>query len=247
MIAVALAWGASIAAAVTGTGTRFHHDQLIEGGRLPLLVAVLVFLAAWQAMVAAMMLPSSLPMIRLFDRVSAGQPDPIASRAAFLGGYAIVWTLFGAVAFIGDVGIHHLVDSTSWLQTRPWLVSGALLGVAGVAQFTPLTTRCLHECRHPVAYLLHRYRPGVANALRLGLDHGKFCLGCCWGLMLVMFGAGVASVTWMAGLTALMVYQKVGRRGARAATVTGWALLCWSVLVVAHPGWLPHPLAGVEG
>ena len=246
VIAVVVAWLAVVGAGVSGVGVHFHHDSLIEHGSLPLPLALLLFLVAWQLMIAAMMVPSSLPLLRLFERVSSTQPSPHAARSAFIGGYALVWTIFAAVAFVGDAALHHLVDTTPWLVSRPWLISGGLLGVAGIVQFTPLTTNCLRECRHPVAYVMQRYRPGVNEAFRLGRNHGFYCLGCCWGLMLVMFGAGVASLAWMAGLTAVMVYEKVGRHGAALAPVTGVVLLGWALLVIAHPSWLPHTFAGVS-
>jgi predicted metal-binding membrane protein len=83
-----------------------------------------LFLLAWQLMVAAMMLPSSLPMLRLFGVASAGQDRPGAVLAAFLGGYGLVWTVFGALAFTGDLALHRLVHRLPWLQARPWLLAG---------------------------------------------------------------------------------------------------------------------------
>ncbi len=245
-LTVAAAWLAVLIAGITGVGVHFHHDTLIEHGSLPLPPALLVFLVAWQLMTGAMMLPSSLPLLRLFERVATTQASPGAARRAFISGYALVWTVFAAVAFVGDAALHQLADTTPWLASRPWLISGGLLALAGVAQFTPLTTRCLHECRHPVAYLMQRYRPGVDEAFRLGRNHAFYCLGCCWGLMLVMFRAGVASLSWMAGLTAVMVYEKVGGHGAALAPIVGVVLIGGALLVLGHPSWLPHAFAGVS-
>jgi predicted metal-binding membrane protein len=111
------------------------------------------------------------------------------------------------VALAGAAALHGLVGSVPSLAERPWVVAAALLATAGAAQFLPLTRACLRACRHPYAFLLTRFRPGVAAAFRLGRDHGLYCLGCCWALMLVMFAAGVADLWWMAGLTAVMVYE----------------------------------------
>ena len=97
----------------------------------------------------------------------------------------------------------------------------------------------------PGAYLLRHYRRGTAEAFRTGREHGLFCLGCCWALMLVMFAAGVTNLVWMAGLAAVMAYEKTGRWGRQLTPVVGAALLAWAALVLAHPAWLPHGLAGI--
>jgi predicted metal-binding membrane protein len=244
VVAVAAAWVVALIAEAGGRSSGFHHDALLEGS-LPLVLALGVFIAAWQLMIVAMMLPSTLPMVRLFGNASSAHPEPGRAQAAFLGGYVLVWTTFGAIAFVGDAGLHRTVDATPWLAERPWVVAGALLVAAGGAQFLPLTQACLRSCRHPFAYLLHRFRPGTRAGFQLGRDHGLYCLGCCWGLMLVMFAAGVANLSWMAGLTAVMVYEKVGRHGQRLAPIVGVVLVAWGVLVAAHAGWLPHALSGV--
>ena len=240
--AIALAWALSIAAQAGGEGGKLHHDALIHSS-LPHVVSLALFVLAWQVMIAAMMLPSSLPLIRLFAVTSARQDRPRAAMWAFLGGYALVWSAFGYVAFLGDIGLHSVVDQVGWLSDRPWLISGTTLAIAGAFQFSSLKDACLHQCRHPGAYLLRHYRRGVDEAFRLGRGHGVFCLGCCWALMLVMFGAGVASLWWMAALTGLMVYEKTGPEGRRAVPVAGIAFLLLAALTFAHPGWAPNLLA----
>jgi predicted metal-binding membrane protein len=194
-------------------------------------------------MVAAMMLPSSLPLIRLFQAASARQERPTRARAAFFLGYAAVWSGFGALAFLGDAGLHHVVDSVAWLEARPWLIGGGALAGAGLFQFSGLKDACLSKCRQPGPYLLSHYRRGAAGGFRLGFGHGIFCLGCCWALMLVMFAAGVAVLWWMAGLTAVMVYEKTGRHGAAATRVIGALLLVLAAVAFAHPPWFPTPFA----
>jgi predicted metal-binding membrane protein len=241
--AIVLAWALAVAAEATGHSGQLHHGALIEHGP-PFAVALALFVIAWQVMVAAMMLPSSLPMVRLFAAASSGQPGPRTAMAGFLAGYGLVWTAFGALAFCGDLGIHHAVDSTPWLSAHPWVVAGTTLAIAGGFQFTALKDRCLTQCRHPAGFLVRHYRRGGGGGFRLGRLHGIFCAGCCWALMLVMFGAGVANLWWMAALTALMAYEKTGRGGRRAVPVAGIALLAASALTFAHPGWLPPLLGG---
>jgi len=227
-------WAFVVAAELWGAGHALHHDTLIESG-LPRWAALALFLAAWQAMIAAMMLPSSLPLIALFSRAAANQPHPRRAFAAFIGGYAAVWSLFGAVAFIGDIGVHQAADAWLWLRERPWLISGSTLLLAGAFQFSSLKDRCLRECRRPEAFLVGRYARGLPAAFRTGWEHGLFCLGCCWALMLLMFATGVANLAWMGALTLVMVIEKTARAGERAVRVIGVVLLLLGALALAQP------------
>jgi predicted metal-binding membrane protein len=222
--AIATAWVVALAAAATGAAALLHHDALVEDGPA-VWVAMPVFLLAWQVIVAAMMLPSSLPLVRLFAAAAAGQPRARAAMAGFLGGYTLVWSAFGALAFTLDLGVHAAVDASPWLHAHEWLLGGSVLALAGAFQFTPLKDACLDTCRRPAAFILRFYERGTAGGLRLGARHGVFCVGCCWALMLVMFAAGVASLVWMALLTAVIVHEKTRPLGARAVPITGIALL----------------------
>lgn len=233
LVAIAAGWTLAVAAELTGTAGTLHHDALIEGGP-PLWAGLLLFLLAWQAMVAAMMLPSSLPLIRLFQAVSGTQEHPERARGAFIAGYAAVWTGFGALAFLGDAAVHRTVDAVPWLHERPWLIAGGVLTLAGAFQFSELKEQCLSKCRMPAPYLMARYRRGAGAGFRLGAGHGLYCLGCCWALMLVMFAAGVASLIWMALLTGVMIHEKTRPLGARAVPVTGVALLGTASLVLMY-------------
>jgi predicted metal-binding membrane protein len=232
LAAIAAAWALAIAGHETGVADALHHDTLIEGGGLGP-AGVALFLAAWVAMVVAMMLPSSLPLVRLFGEASSRQPHPVAALGAFVAGYVGVWTAFGAVAFAFDGAVHTTVDAWPWLARHDWLIGANLLVVAGAFQFTPLKYACLDRCRAPGAFLLRHYRRGPRNALAIGARHGAHCVGCCWALMLVMFAAGVASLVWMALLTTIMVHEKTHAAGRRAVPVTGVAALgLASILVV---------------
>ncbi len=238
-IAIALAWALALAAQATGKARLLHHDVLLEGGP-PLWVALPVFVLAWQVMIAAMMLPSTIPMVRTFAAASASVPRRGRTMAAFLLAYAAVWSVFGAVAFLGDDGLHHLVDATPWLAAHPFVIGGGVLALAGAFQFSDLKERCLTECRHPGAFLMRFYRSrGERAAFWFGVRHGAFCLGCCWALMLLMFAVGVAHLWWMAALTAVMVYEKVGRHGDRLTAPIGFGLLLLSAGVfLQYPAWL---------
>jgi predicted metal-binding membrane protein len=242
LLAIAVAWALAVAAEATGKAAALHHDALIEGDA-SLLAGLLLFLVAWQAMVAAMMLPSSLPLMRLFEAVSRSQDHVRRVRGAFLGGYIVVWTGFGALAFLGYADLHNAMDSVPWLAERPWLISGSTLVIAGAFQFSDLKDKCLSKCRHPAPYLLGHYRRGTGGAFRLGFGHGVFCLGCCWALMLVMFAAGAAMLWWMAALTAVMIYEKTGRYGRELTPLVGVLLLALGAIAFAHPPWFPTEFA----
>jgi len=229
-LAIGVSWGLILAAHFTGAAEIVHHDGLIDSG-LPLSMALLVFGLSWQTMVMAMMLPTSLPMIRLFRMASDSQTARGRILTAFLSGYALVWTAFGFAALGGDVLLHRVEDSSAWLSARPWLLPAVALGLAGAFQFTNLKDRCLRECRHPGPFLLRHYRRGPGAALELGLRHGLFCLGCCWALMLLMFAVGVANLTWMAVLTALMVYEKTGQLGEWVSRYAGATFLLMAAAV----------------
>jgi predicted metal-binding membrane protein len=228
--AIAACWTLIVAAQLTGAAEIVHHDGLIDAG-LPLSMAVVLFGLSWQTMVIAMMLPTSLPMIRLFRMTSSAQPAQGRAMTAFLAGYALVWMIFGFAALGGDVLLHRFEDSSAWLSARPWLLPASALALAGMFQFTSLKDRCLRECRHPGPFLLRHYRRGPGAALELGLRHGLFCLGCCWALMLLMFAVGVVNLTWMAVLTALMVYEKTGRLGEWVARYAGATFLLMAAVV----------------
>jgi predicted metal-binding membrane protein len=234
LFGIAAAWAAAITAQLAGAAALVHHDSLLDGGGPPLVVAVVASLLAWQLMIAAMMLPSSLPLVRLYARASARAPRRRRAMAAFLGGYALVWSAFGLVAFGADAGLHAAVNSSAWLSDHDWWIGGSVLALAGAFQFTSLKDACLDKCRHPGQFMMRFYERGMGGGLRLGVRHGAFCVGCCWALMLVMFAAGVASLIWMALLTAVMIHEKTRPAGARAVPVTGLALLAAASVVLAY-------------
>jgi predicted metal-binding membrane protein len=234
LVGIGAAWVAALAAQLAGAAALVHHDELLAGGGPPPVVAALAFLLAWQLMIAAMMLPSSLPLVGLYARASARAPQRRLAMAAFLGGYALVWSGFGLLAFGADAGLHAVVNATPWLERHDWWIGGAVLALAGAFQFTSLKDACLDKCRHPAQFMTRYYERGPRGGLRLGIRHGAFCVGCCWALMFMMFAAGVASLIWMALLTAVMIHEKTRPAGARAVPVTGVALLAAASVVVAY-------------
>lgn len=227
---IVVAWSAMLAAEATGLAASLHHHALIEGG-LPLWIATPLFLAGWQVMVVAMMLPASTPTIRAFESIAGAVRRPPNAKAVFLAALLLVWTMFGLAAFAGDIVLHHVVDTTPWLAARPWLIEAGILAVAGAYQFAPLKRRSLDACRHPGGSIGAAGRLG-RGPVRAGLGHGLACLGSSGALMLVMFGEGFASLGWMAVLTAVMLYETVGKHGRRAAALVGIGLFLLALSVL---------------
>ena len=233
MAMIGLAWAVVVAAQATGASSLVHHDVLLSDGP-PALPAIALFVIGWQVMLTAMMLPSSLPLVGLFATASAKAPRSGAAMAAFLSGYALVWTGFGALAAVLDMALHAGVEASPWLDRHQWLIGGTVLALAGAFQFTKLKDACLDRCRHPAAFIWRHYERGIGGGLRLGARHAAFCVGCCWALMLVMFAVGVTSLLWMAALTALMVHEKTRPSGAAAVPVTGVALLAGASITTLY-------------
>jgi predicted metal-binding membrane protein len=254
LAAILAAWAAAGIAQVAGAAAVLHGHAGAHDAADPLWVTVLLppfwlsaiaFLLAWQVMVAAMMLPSSLAMVRLFTLTARRQERSGGVVAAFLGGYAVVWAACGAAAFAADVALHRAGGTVAWFDAHPWVAPAVALAGAGAFQFSGLKDRCLDQCRHPGPFLMRHYRRGPRGGFDLGRRHGLFCIGCCWALMALMLVMGAASLVWMAGLGAVMYYERVGRHGLRLTPVVGVSLIAWGILVAAHPAWLPGILGGV--
>lgn len=234
--AVGGAWSLALFALLTGRQAVLDHDAILHRGTPPGPVDFLLFFAAWQVMTAAMMLPSSVPMMRLFLQISRGQEHPRLAFGVFLVAYFVVWTEFAVGALLVDSGVHALVDRWAWLEAHPGMIAGALLAIAGAFQFSPLKEQCLRECRSPRGFLWRYYQRGTWNAWRLGVRHGWFCLGCCWALMLLMFGVGVGSLVWMTALTGVMVIEKTTRWGHRLVPYVGIGLFVAGLIVMSSAG-----------
>src|SRR5437867_8200129 len=190
-----------------------RHDELghvalgLNAGSLGL---TLVFVAGWTLMTVAMMLPTSLPMITMFQKVVNRRDDRVLLWLLLLVGYVAVWAAFGVAAHTGDRFIHAGVEQFHWLNDRAWAIGGLTLVGAGVYQFTPLKYMCLDKCRSPLTFITEHWsgKDQRSSALKLGVHHGIFCVGCCWSLMLLMFALGVGNVGWMLALGAVMAVEK---------------------------------------
>jgi predicted metal-binding membrane protein len=198
------------------------------------LAALVAFLLGWQIMIAATMLPTTIPMLQHFGRASLSQPKGGLALAAFVSAYVVLWTAFGLAALALDGVLHWLVIQQPLLGEREWLFKGAVLIIAGAFQFSPIKDRCLRECRHPMSFMLHHYRRGIAGGWQVGFRHGLHCVGCCWALMLVMFAVGVGNLAWMAAIAGIMLMEKTSRIGRRLVPYVGGVLIATGVLVIAR-------------
>ncbi len=227
---VALSW---LALVVWGQSpySRFLSHEAIDGlggaVRLDYVGLALAFVAAWVMMTVAMMLPTALPLLLLFRRFISGRRDAMRLTAVLIVGYLLVWALFGAAAHLGDLVIHMAVAQSHWLRERSWIVAAGTLVVAGAYQFTPLKYYCLDKCRSPFSFIAEHWngRAPRLEALRLGVHHGIFCVGCCWSLMLLMFAVGTGNVGWMLALGSIMAVEKNLPWGRRLSTPLGVLLL----------------------
>jgi predicted metal-binding membrane protein len=172
------------------------------------------FLAIWVVMMAAMMFPSAWPMVAVYARLQLrrrqlGRPAPAGGTALFVAGYLLTWTGFGLLMWVIYQAAARLTgDALAWNHAGRWLAGGAVL-VAAVYELTPAKYACLRRCRGPFSFLLGAWRDGAAGALRMGVEHGAWCVGCCWALMVALFTIGVMSVTWMAFIAALIAAEKL--------------------------------------
>ena len=242
---VGVAWAIAVLATLTGQRLLIDHHFLLEESGLAWPLAAAIFLVGWQVMIAAMMAPSSIPTVmpRVKAALTAGRGGPHPQRvlAVFFVGYAGAWTAFGLLAFSGDTLIHHTVDAWPWLAAHSFLIGATTFALAGLFQFSPWKGICLARCRRPHAVFVDGHPANVAHGWRLGMRHGADSIGCCWALMLIMFGIGVGNLGWMAGLTGVMLGEAImpsNRAGNGASRVVGIALLALAGLWLAHPAWL---------
>ncbi len=187
--------------------------------------AAAMFLLMWQAMMVAMMLPSSWPMLALYRRVVIFRELAHATLGTLsvAGGYFTVWLGFGVVAFGLGMSISRWAMHSAQVSQLAPRAAGLGLILAGIYQVTPLKQSCLKHCREPVLYLSHAWRPGLWGALRLGLHHGAFCAACCWALMLIQMLLGMMNLTVMIAIAAIIGTEKLWRRGPLLSRVVGVA------------------------
>jgi predicted metal-binding membrane protein len=227
-----LAWTALLAAATSNTGSRLYASSMTLRSTVG---STLEFLGAWEVMVLAMMLPSSLGFLVLFRTATRASPFPLVRRAAVCAGYALVWAAVGFIAMRASGAFYRVGSLGAWLESHPNLLAGSVFVLAGCFQFTALKRRCLAVCSHPASFFMRHYRRGVGNALVLGLRYGLVCLGCCWALMMVMVVAGGENLYLMVALSAIMFAERALGWDERFAATVGLGCIALGMLLAVSP------------
>lgn len=202
--------------------------------------SALIFLPLWTIMMIAMMFPAVAPVVSLFAAISSKRRmggEKVAPIWLFLAGYLAVWGLFGIGAYLLSLVIPALSMMAAGLRVDHPLAAGIVLILAGVYQASPLKQVCLHHCRSPLAVILHGWRDGWRGAFRMGASHGAYCLGCCWGLMVVLFAVGLMNLAWMIILTVVIFAEKVVTHGPLIGKVTALVLILFGLFTAVTP-WL---------
>lgn len=191
----------------------------------------------WVVMMIGMMVPSATPMILIFamhNRRQHSQGRPFVPTTAFLTGYLIAWTGFSLLATLAQWGLDQAALLSPMMVGTSPLLGGVILIGAGVFQLTPLKNACLSHCRSPLQFIASHWRPGVAGALRMGIEHGAFCLGCCWILMLLLFVGGVMNLLWIAAITIFVLLEKALPWGLAVGRAAGVILIVGGLFVAFH-------------
>jgi len=233
LLVVVAAW----AYLLSGAGTM----QEMGGMLMPMSSATwglshtVVMALMWIVMMVAMMLPSAAPMILLFatigrTRRSRGQ-DAVAG-GFFALGYVAAWTGFSVAAVLLQFALERMALLSPMMETTSRALAGAILVAAGAYQWSGLKQSCLRHCRSPLEYILTRWREGRAGAIRMGLEHGAYCVGCCWMLMLLLFVGGLMNLAWIAALSAFVLVEKLAPAGHWVGRIAGVAVVLWGAAIL---------------
>ena len=198
----------------------------------------LAMFGMWVIMMVGMMVPSAIPMAMIYAAVArraAHQGSSLAPTGVFVSGYVLAWTLFSVAATLAQWGLERAALLSPMLASRSPVLGAALLIGAGLYQMTPWKDACLRHCRSPARFISEHWKAGRVGALRMGAEHGFYCLGCCWALMGLLFFGGVMNLLWIAGITVFVLLEKILPFGVWAGRLAGGAAV--AVGVVAVLGW----------
>lgn len=232
LVLAAAAWGLLI----------WQAAVMDEEMSLTMGVSAPLWVALWIAMMVAIMFPTAAPMIMMFARVHAKRQErgqTFVPTWIFASSYLIVWAVAGAVAYTVAVGGDALADESMWVMDNAPRIGGGLLIAAGVYQLSPLKYVCLNKCRSPISFILNSWRDGYGGSFRMGLEHGVYCLGCCWLLFLILFPLGMMNIGVLALITLLIFAEKSTPIGRQVAMLAAVALIVYGAVVVFVPDALP--------
>jgi len=201
-----------------------------------------LWIALWVAMMAAIMFPTAAPMILMFARVHVKRHErgqAFVPTWVFAGSYLLVWSLAGVAAYGVAVAADEAADRSMWVMENAPRMGGGVLIAAGLYQLSPLKSICLNKCRTPMAFILNSWRDGYAGSFRMGLEHGAYCLGCCWLLFVILFPLGMLNIGAMALITFLIFAEKSTPIGRHIAALAAVGLVIYGALVIFVPDALP--------
>ena len=191
--------------------------------------------AMWAVMMIGMMLPSAAPAILLYAalvRKNAERGTVLPATWVFTSGYVAVWTAFSAAAALGQTALEQAMLMTSTMSLASQALSAGVLVAAGLYQWLPVKDICLQKCRNPLELFTMHWRPGARGAFRMGVEHGLYCVGCCWLLMLILFAAGVMNLMWVALIAGFIFVEKLLPAQRFTTAIAGLALVGTGVFVL---------------
>jgi predicted metal-binding membrane protein len=184
----------------------------------------------WAVMMAAMMLPSAAPMVMCFSALNRRRGDS-ARTFFFVAAYLALWGVFSGAATAAQWALQSAGWVSPMIVSRSPVFSAALLIIAGVFQFSPLKNACLRACRSPLGFLMSDWRDGLFGAWRMGMRHGLYCIGCCWGLMALLFVGGAMNLLWIAALAGLVAIEKLAPKGDMVAQLLGGVMIGAGIII----------------
>jgi predicted metal-binding membrane protein len=191
----------------------------------------------WAVMMVAMMVPSAVPVTLAFLSVNQRRQDssrPLVPTYIFVLGYIVMWCAYSALATFAQWGLHEATVISPAMRVTSPVITGVLLIAAGVFQWTPFKRSCLLRCRSPLSFLMSRWREGRWGALLMGLEHGSYCVGCCWILMALLFVTGVMNLFWVAVIAAFVLTEKLFPHGELIGRVIGLVLVTMGMISVVR-------------
>lgn len=216
-----------------GTQLHNHHSGHHSANSYSFMV---IFIASWSVMTVAMMLPTTIPIVAFFHKFTENRADRVLLLSLLVLGYVGTWTVFGVLIYFQIALIKWALASFSFLSDYIWTGPPLILIFAGLFQFTEIKYRCLDKCRSPLSFITERWRDTKEkwNAFMLGVDHGKFCIGCCWALMLLMFAVGFGSLIWMLVLALVMGIEKNVKWGRKIGKPVGYILIVSGLFMLVY-------------
>jgi predicted metal-binding membrane protein len=193
-------------------------------------------LVMWIIMMVGMMVPSATPMVLIYASVvrkAAREGSSLPATQIFVAGYVVIWSLFALVATLAQWALDRVALLSPMMMSNSEILGGLLLFTAGAYQLTPVKGACLRHCRSPIQFISSHWKSGGLGAFQMGIEHGSFCLGCCWVLMALLFVGGVMNLWWIAGLTLFVLFEKVLPFGALAGRMIGVIVAACGLLLLA--------------